>query len=160
MRRAFTLLEVLLAISLTGVVGIAAMSLQTMQARIGEAARTREEALAVLCETVRLLDDDLVLAVADEGRGRVAIEDGSLVLRTSCRLPGDEPGLHEVRWSFDAARGALLRSATPLAGGPPTVRAVGRLWQDCRFGLRDRAVWLDGRLAGLAWRMPLWSEAP
>jgi type II secretion system protein J len=162
LRRGFTLLEVLLAIGLTGVVGIAAISLQTMQARVGTATRAQEEALAEITETLRLLDDDLVLALPAETRHRFQVEEGALRLLTSCRLPGDERGVHEVRWSFDAASGALLRSSTPRAGGPATVRSVGRLWQACAFRTEGEALWLEGRLGanGQAWRLPLWTETP
>ena len=162
MRRGFTLLEVLLAIGLTGVVGIAAIALQTMQARVGSATRAQEEALAEITETLRLLDDDLVLALPGETRSRFQVEEGALRLLTSCRLPGEERGVHEVRWSFDAASGALLRSSSPRGGGPATVRQVGRLWQTCSFSIAGERLWLEGRLgaSGQDWRLPLWTESP
>lgn len=163
MRRAFTLLETLLAITLTGAVGIAALALNTMQARIGTAARAQEEDLALISETVRLLDDDLVLADLHPTFGRCQVLDGgALRLMTSCRLPGEPSGLHEVVWRFDAATGTVLRTSTPLAGGAVAVRRLGHGWRRFAVALDREILWLDAQTAagGAGWRLPLWRDAP
>jgi hypothetical protein len=160
-RAAFTLLETMLAIGLTSAVGLAALSLNTMQARLGTAARAQEENLALITETVRLLDDDLVLAASHPTYGRFQVLDGgALRLMTSCRLPGEPPGLHEVVWRFDAATGAVLRSSTPLGGGEATTRPVGWAWKLFAIGLDHDRLWLDGRIGASEepWRLPLWTE--
>ena len=163
MRRAFTLLELLLAISLTGAVGIAALALNTMQARIGSAARVQEEGLALIAETVRLLDEDLVLAASHPSYGRFQVlPGGALRLMTSCRLPGEPPGLHEVVWRFDAATGTALRTSTPLAGGEATTRSVGRSWRQFAITLERDILWLNGQTGSASerWRLPLWKDMP
>lgn len=158
----FTLLETLLAISLTVSVGIAALSLTTMQARVGAAARAQEETLALITETVRLLDEDLLLAVQQPAYGRFLVQEpGALRLVTSCRLPGESAGLREILWHFDAAAGTALRSSTPLAGGVTTTRAVGRDWKWFSLELDQEALFLNGRIGTSAepWRLPLWTES-
>lgn len=162
-RAAFTLLETLLAISLTVSVGIAAVAMTTMQARLSATARTQEEALAVITETARLLDDDLLLAVKPPGSDRFQVlETGALRLVTACQLPGDPPGLHRVVWSLDAASGTVLRSATPLGGGETTVHRIGGAWQAFAVGVDHDALWLYGRLGAASdlWRLPLWTDGP
>lgn len=162
-RSAFTLLETLLAISLTSAVGIAAVSLTTLQARVGTAAKAQEAALNLATETVRLLDEDLLLAVKHPVYGRFALtEDGGLRLTTTCHLPGEAPGLAEVVWRWDAAAGTLLRTSTPLGGGAPISRRVGGGWTAWAISLDQDLLWMDGRIGatGAAWRLPLWSEAP
>ncbi|MEK7415633.1 MAG: type II secretion system protein [Planctomycetota bacterium] len=160
---AFTLLETLLAITLTASVGIAAVSLTTMQARVGVAARTQEEALACITETVRLLDDDLLLSVKQARYGRFEIlEHGDLRLVTSCCLPGDLPDLREVVWHFDAPSGTLFRTSTPLHGGVVMTRPVGRDWKIFLIELDHDTLLLTGRVGASEqiWRVPLWSESP
>lgn len=159
----FTLLELLLAISLTASVGLAALSLTTMQGRLGAAARIQEESLALITESVRLVNDDLLGAVRHPVYGRYLLqEQGSLRLVTTCRLPDEDPGLHEVVWRFDAAQGAVLRTSIPLDGGRTLTRAVGRGWTGFAIVSTQNALWLDARLgtSDIPWRVPLWTEAP
>lgn len=161
----FTLLETLLAISLTASVGIAALSLTVMQARLGATARAQEEVLALVTETVRLLDDDLLLAVKHPATGHrrfQILEQGALRVVTSCHLPGEPPGLQEVVWRFDAATGTALRIATPLEGGGAVTRRVGRAWTMFSLSRDHDLLWLDGRIgtSDIPWRLPLWSETP
>jgi hypothetical protein len=160
-RAAFTLLETLLATSLAASVGIAALSLTSMQARIGAAARMQEAALALISETERLLDDDILLAVTQPPFGRYRLlEHGALQLVTSNRLPGESPGLHEVTWRFDEAAGALLRISTALDGGAVATRTVGRSWKAYAIVLDHDVLWLTGRIGDstIAWQLPLWME--
>lgn len=162
-RNAFTLLETLLATSLAASVGIAALSLTSLQARVATAARTQEESLALVSETVRLLNEDLLLAVIQPPFGRFRVlEHGALRLVTSCRLPGEEPGLHEVVWRFDVPSGNVLRSSTPLGGGAGSTGSVGHGWKAFAITVDHDALWLDGRIgdAAIPWSVPLWSEAP
>jgi hypothetical protein len=161
-RAGFTLLETMLAIALTGSVGIAALSLNTMQARIGTVARAQEEDLALITETVRLLDDDLLLAANHPTYGRFQLLAGGAVrVMTSSRLPGEPAGLHEVVWRFDAASGAVLRTSTPLGGGEATTRPVGRTWKLFAITLERDLLWLNGRLrSDERWRLPLWKDGP
>lgn len=162
-RAAFTLLETLLTISLTAAVGIAAVTLMTVQARVGAAAHAQEDALAQITETARLLDGDLLLAARLPGRGRFQIrEHGDLRLVTACRLPGETAGPHEVVWHFEPAAGMVFRTSVPQDGGEAITRPIGRGWK--AFAVwRDRdRLWLDARLdvADIPWRIPLWTEAP
>jgi len=160
-RAAFTLLETLLAVSLTASVGIAALSLTTMQARVGAAARAQEESLALVTETVRLLDEDLLLAVPHPEFDRIQLLAGGVLrLATSCRLPGEPPGVHEVVWRFDAASGAVLRTSIPLGGGEASTRVVGRTWRAFAIELDQQTLWLNGRVGAsdILWRLPLWTE--
>lgn len=162
-RAAFTLLETLLATSLAASVGIAALSLTSLQARVATAARAQEESLALISETVRLLDEDLLLAVQQQPFGRFRVlENGVLRLVTSCRLPGEDPGLHEVVWRFDQASGRVLRSSIPLGGSLATTRAVGHGWKSFAIEADRDGIWLLGRIgdAAIPWRLPVWTEAP
>lgn len=161
-RTGFTLLETMLAIALTGSVGIAALSLNTMQARISTVARAQEEDLALITETVRLLDDDLLLAANHPTYGRFQVlPGGAMRLMTSSRLPGESAGLHEVVWRFDAASGAVLRTSTPLGGGEATTRPVGRSWKLFAIALEGEHLWLHGRLGSdERWHLPLWKDGP
>jgi hypothetical protein len=160
-RLGFTLLETMLAIALTGSVGIAALSLNTMQARLGTVARAQEVDLALVTETVRLLDDDLLLAASHPTYGRFQVlPGGALRLMTSNRLPGETAGLHEVVWRFDVASGAVLRTSTPLGGGMATTRPVGGSWRLFAIALDRDLLWLDAQLnSDKHWRLPLWKEA-
>ncbi len=163
MSRAFTLLETLLATSLAASVGIAALSLTSMQARIGTAARRQEASLALITETARLLNDDLVQAANQQPFGRFRLlERGGLRLVTSCRLPGEDPGLHEVVWRFDEPSGRVLRISTPLGGGASTTRTVGRAWTAFAIEADHEVLWLDGRIgdSAIPWRLPLWTDQP
>ena len=160
-RSGFTLLETMLAIALTGSVGIAALSLNTMQARIGTVARAQEEDLALITETVRLLDDDLLLAAIHPTYGRFQVlSGGAMRLMTSNRLPGEPAGLHEVVWRFDAATGTVLRTSTPLGGGDATTRPVGHNWKLFAIVPERDLLWLHGRLGSDRWRLPLWMDGP
>ena len=160
-RSAFTLLEMVLAVAMTGSVAIAALSLTSMQARIGTAARAQEETLALVTETVRLLDDDLVLAAMHPSYGRFQVLDGgALRMMTASRLPGEPTGLHEVIWRFDPAAGTVLRTSTPLSGGRSTARAVGLRWKAFAIRLDHEQLWLHGRCdrSEDLWRVPLWTD--
>lgn len=162
-RGAFTLLETLLAISLTVSVGIAALALTTAQARIAAAAHAQEESLALVTETVRLLDDDLVLAVKQPGYGRFRIvESGGLRLLTSSRLPGEAAGLHEVEWRYDTVNARVLRTSSPRDGGAATTRAVGHGWKAFAIASERDDLWVEAVIGASPerWRLPLWTEAP
>lgn len=159
-RPGFTLLETLLAVTLTAAVGIAALALTNLQAHVSATARAQERSLALVTETARLLDDDLLQATA-QGYGRFEItEGGALHLVTGCRLPGDAAGLADVEWRFDAANGRVLRTATPMAGGDAAVRVIGDGWRRFAITLDHDVLWLDGRAgeADVPWHLPLWTE--
>jgi hypothetical protein len=158
---AFTLLETLLTATLTVSVGIAALSLTTLQARLGTAARAQEEALALTTETARLIDDDLVLAVPHPELGRFQVlADGSLRLTTSAS-PAETLGLQEVLWRFDAQTGTVQRVST-RPGQAPTARLVGAGWRSFAVVLDHRTLWLAARHGetGPELRLPLWTDAP
>lgn len=160
-RAGFTLLELLLAISLTSAVAIAAVSLTLFQARIAAASRTQAETLALVTETIRVLNDDLLLAVRQPGQGRAQFgEGGTLRLVTSRRLPGEEPGLREVVWGWDADSGSVLRTAL-APGRPPSTRRVGGGWTAFAIESAQDRLWLRGSVGdGPDWRLPLWTETP
>lgn len=162
-RSAFTLLETLLVISLTATVGIAALSLTVFQARLASSARAQEDALALATETVRLLDEDLLLSVKQPTYGRFQVlVHGGLRLVTSNGLPGEAPEPREVVWRFDATTGAVVRTSTSLHGGATTSRTIGRPWRAFAIVQDQGALWLRGRI-GISddiWNLPLWTESP
>jgi hypothetical protein len=158
--RGFTLLETMLAIALTATIGIAALSLVRMQARLAAAARLQEASLVQVTETVRLLGEDLTLAVR-RGQDRFTITEGGLRLSTLARLPGEAAGLRAVDWRRDAASGRLMRTSVPIAGGAESTRRVGGPWASAHFSAEDGVLWLRGSIAdGQPWSLPLWSEGP
>lgn len=113
MRRAFTLIEVVLAMALLGVLAFAATSwtvgtLRVQQRTLGAAERARQS------ETLdRLIRSDLfaydqALAPAQRREGRVWVSDGTLHMLTR------DGGVAEVTYGFDASQRAIVRTVRGL----------------------------------------------
>jgi prepilin-type N-terminal cleavage/methylation domain-containing protein len=111
--RAFTLLEVLLASVLLAVVALSAFSWIGSQGRASRTTQERLEAIAAAIQAVRLLRDDLSLAVAADGGASCQIATPTtLRITTLDRLPGEGPGFHHVVWSWHEDTHQLQRQLT------------------------------------------------
>ena len=158
-RGGMTLLELLIAISLCGIVAAAVGFWIISQARAQRAARGRLATATLAVSLKRLLDDDLVLAVPDSRGHRYAlVDDHTLALTTLDRLPGEPVGFQEVTWRFDPATQRLLRSVAgngqprALTDGGAAIAFVagdeGRLLlrlSDDQGGMVQLPVWSEGR---------------
>lgn len=156
-RRALTLLELLLAISLLAVISTSACFWIISQGRASRSAQSRLGTAALACALQRLLNDDLVFSVPDAMGHHYALVDAyTLVLSTLDRLPGEAAGFHTVTWHFDPTTHRLMRTVAgtitphPIAEGGADVAFVagpsGRLVLHCTDAL------------GGDWALPLWTE--
>jgi hypothetical protein len=137
-RAAFTLVEVLLAMTLASAVAITVVSWVAHEKAL--AARITREADAVTSAFLveRLLRDDVLQAVIRD-QPRLVLAGGALQLVTG-NLAGDEPpGLARVVWSFDAGSRTLSRART-LDDGPTQSRTVTRRLEQVSFAVAGGAV--------------------
>lgn len=112
-RRAFTLVEVLVAVTLASVVMLGVLTaIRTMQRASGSLEdRERQQVEVDLC--LRLLREDLLLtagpswSVMDHGR--------TLTVHTVQALPGEFPGAREVSWR--PIPGGMVRQVIPQRNG-------------------------------------------
>jgi prepilin-type N-terminal cleavage/methylation domain-containing protein len=149
MRRAFTLIEVLCALALLGVVTIAAYAFLESVGRLGEETAARlaqERSVAVVLD---LLRDDLLAALPLEGEDfRLDPADGSLSCQTLNQAGAETPGRQLVHWSFDPVRRRVLRQSRPAmeprpeAPSPP--RPVAGGFREFRFetNTETKELWL------------------
>jgi prepilin-type N-terminal cleavage/methylation domain-containing protein len=112
---AMTLLEVLVTVTLLAIIGAAVLSWVRSQAAASRAAGVRMESLRTIMAMVRLLDDDLVSAIADDKGIRFRLVDAStLTLTTLNSTPGDPAGLKEVSWTLTSKEHPIERTVAPV----------------------------------------------
>jgi prepilin-type N-terminal cleavage/methylation domain-containing protein len=114
-RRAMTLLEMLLAITLLGVVAAAgwtwSLSIQRSSAAIRATELAEQDALACL----RLLRDDLLGSIAGGERRYQIVNEQELNLLTLNAVPGSAAvGARPVQWTWDAANGLRRRDGDQM----------------------------------------------
>jgi prepilin-type N-terminal cleavage/methylation domain-containing protein len=158
-RQAFTLLEVLLATALLAAIATAALGWVASMGRAGRAAQTRLGAAAALLTSMRALNDDLLFAVAGADGALFRLTDErTLVITTSNRLPGEEPGRHTVTWRFAPDPRVLTRLAADDAIITPTPREVTHQLQDWRFvRSQNGELVVDAVVGPDHWRLACWS---
>jgi prepilin-type N-terminal cleavage/methylation domain-containing protein len=133
-RPAFTLLEVLLAISLLAAVSAAAFSWVATQTRVNRAAAQRLQALTLVDTVATAIRDDLLQALADDRGRRFEMDAKRLRLTTLNHMPGDPPGAQQVVWRQDERLDALVREIVPAdPEAQPLSRAVSRRIRLVRF---------------------------
>lgn len=125
--RGFTLIEVLLAVSLLTMLASAAISWAVAQRRSGALVEERLERLEQALACRRLIDDDLIQAT-DPGALIRPAEDGVLHVVTLNRVPGEAAGSHQVEWRYAADQHGLLR-VSQGGEGERTRLALPRLRQ-------------------------------
>ena len=100
----FTLIEILMTVCVLGLLSVASYgwvsSLGRQSRLLGQAAQEQRQN----AEIISLLCDDCLLA-----RGTWTFDEQVLRVKTLNSLPGQDPGLYAVEWSFDSATGALYR---------------------------------------------------
>ena len=130
MRRAFTLIEVVLSLALLGTLAVAAVSWTTSSLRVQRRTLDATEQTRQLETLERLLradlfNLDLTLPAAYRREERVWIDDDVLHVLTRDR------GSAEVVYHFDPVRGAILRTHRPIQPGgqsSDSVLAMGIAW--------------------------------
>jgi len=130
----FTLLEVLLATTLTAAVTLATFSWIHTQTRANRAASVRLQAIATTDTTAAAIRDDLLQTVADSRGRRFEMQGKELRLTTLNHMPGDPLGAKRVVWRQDGKTNALVREIKPAdPEAPPIIRAVSRKLELVRF---------------------------
>jgi len=162
-QRGFTILELLLAMTLLAIVSAVAFSWLVSEERSSHAAQRELEALDTAFASIRLLNDDLIEAVPDGSGRRVTLVDAdTLTLLTLDHLPGEAPGFHHVTWHIDRAGDRLMRQMTDrVAGVVPPARIISRRLPNMHFSINDSgAISIDlhlGTAEASAWSFPLWT---
>lgn len=107
-RRAFTLIEVLAAAALLGMVAAGAMAWTTGGLKLLRTARAASGPALWIERTTDAIARDL----DEAARAGLAVdpETHTLTVRTAHAAAGGAPGWREVRWSHDPARSRLFRS--------------------------------------------------
>jgi len=153
MRRALTLLEVLLALVLTATVSVIVAGWIGIQSRAVMAQVRSAERTQALRITLRVLNDDLRGAAGSDGVPTVSKDGRSLVFTTLATQPGDAPGLKPVTWRF-AAQGNLLERVSDDRARPITAHLQAGHFQADQRGHVHLAVTQDGVVQTIA----LWSN--
>lgn len=133
-RSAFTLLEVLLATTLTAAVTLATFSWIHTQTRANRAASARLQAITLADTIAAAIRDDLLQTVADPRGRRFEMQGKELRMTTLNHMPGDPLGAKRVVWRQDDKSKSLVREiklADPDAD--PIIRAVSRNLELVRF---------------------------
>jgi prepilin-type N-terminal cleavage/methylation domain-containing protein len=106
--RAFTLIEVLAAAALLGLVAAGAMAWTTGGLKLLKTARSASGPALWVERTIDAIARDL----DEAARASLAVdpETHTLTVRTAHAAAGGAPGWREVRWSHDPSRGRLIRS--------------------------------------------------
>lgn len=124
-RKGFTLLEVLLSITLLAAMSAAVFSWIMTMARTQREAGLRYDALAQAQAIASALRDDVLGAVADAKGDRFETGPGVLRIATLNQLPGDPPGLNTIQWRQDRTNGWLVREImTDVPEAKPQVRII------------------------------------
>lgn len=133
-RSGFTLLEVLLATTLTAAVTLATFSWIHTQSRANRAATVRLQAITMTDSIAAAIRDDLLQSLADSRGRRFEMQGKELRLTTLNHMPGDPPGAKRVVWRQDGKTKALVREIKPVdPEAPPIIRAVSRKLELVRF---------------------------
>jgi prepilin-type N-terminal cleavage/methylation domain-containing protein len=137
-RRAFTLIEVLLAVALLTMLATAAVSWAVSQRRSGALIEARYERVQQVLACQQAIEEDLMVSVFSAAPLRPD-DEGRLVVATLRRLPDEHAGRREVIWSFDGEHRALIRTSRDVNGERRRVAlaelTAARFVQDERRGL-------------------------
>ena len=150
-RAGFTLLEVLLSITLLAAMSGAVFSWIMTMARAQREACLRYDALAQTQAIASALRDDALGAVADAEGKRFETGPGALRLATLNHLPGDPPGLNTIRWRQDRTNGCLVREImTDMPDAKPQVRIISHQVQLAQTSLNTGTLVVTLRAPALS----------
>jgi len=129
--RGFTLLETLASLVILSLAVVAGGRWLVSIADYSESLRRESSRALIAARAAELLRDDLFAAFP--GSECVTTDEGVISMTTPTQLPGEPPGWHEVRWSYDESRNAVIRSASPVntraEARPRTVAVQTDLWR-------------------------------
>lgn len=163
-RRAFTVVEVLLAMALVAVTSAAVFGFIDNLARIKDATRDAADRLDKLTTLLDRLEDDLAAAIAG-GTGLPAGIQGrptSITLLTrGVGIPASTPidraaiaDLRQAVYAFDRVAGVITARRGPIAGIGTAAVAVRRV-RHVRFRFHDGSSWSETFDSGQAGGLPV-----
>ncbi len=158
-RRGFSLLEVVVAMSLFSILVVITLSWFIRQGALSRTLAQRMEDMAVIEALTRLMRDDLSQAIAAPQGGRCTVEPEQVACTTLNQVPDEPAGYHRVAWVHDAITGRLLR-ISESAGGQRSERVVATRFRQVAFTGSGTAVSLIvSRREGPDLTFRVWSEA-
>lgn len=156
-RSGMTLIEVVAAISVLGLLAVGLFAWTATEVRTARTTEARLQAFVAAVQIARSLRDDLAAAVPNSQGKRVTPAPDLLLHYTTLQpTPGDPLGAHAVRWVWVPADRALWRG---VVGAQPTL--VARWCAQVQVAQDGQQRWwlaLSDQSTGEPWRFLIGAE--